>query len=53
MPRYDRRGYTTVPVREGYGQWMETYEETVEDVMNLRLLDSCGQNTRTHFIMAS
>ena len=39
MSRYDRRGYTTVPVREGYGQWVDTYEETVEDVMDLRLLD--------------
>lgn len=39
MSRYDRRGYTTVPVKEGYGQWVDTYEDTVEDLMDLRLLD--------------
>jgi SAM-dependent methyltransferase len=39
MSRYDRRGYTTVPVKEGYGQWAKTYEDTVEDLMDLRLLD--------------
>jgi SAM-dependent methyltransferase len=39
MSRYDRRGYTTVPVKEGYRQWVETYEDTVEDMMDLRLLD--------------
>jgi SAM-dependent methyltransferase len=39
MARYDRRGYPTVPVREGYGQWVETYEDTVVDLMDLRLLD--------------
>jgi SAM-dependent methyltransferase len=38
MSRYDRRGYATVPVKEGYGQWVETYEDTVEDLMDLRLL---------------
>jgi len=39
MSRYDRRGYATVPVKEGYGQWVETYEDTVEDLMDLRLLE--------------
>jgi SAM-dependent methyltransferase len=39
MSPYDRRGYATVPVKEGYRQWVETYEETVEDLMDLRLLE--------------
>ena len=37
--RFDQRGYRTVGVREGYGAWQPTYEETVEDVMDLALLD--------------
>ncbi len=39
MSRYDQRGYRVVPVVEGYGQWVETYEDTVEDLMDLRLLE--------------
>jgi SAM-dependent methyltransferase len=39
MSRYDRRGYATVPVKEGYSQWVTTYEETVADLMDLRLLE--------------
>jgi SAM-dependent methyltransferase len=39
MSHYDRRGYAIVPVVEGYGQWARTYENTVEDLMDLRLLD--------------
>jgi SAM-dependent methyltransferase len=37
--RFDRRGYRTVPVKEGYRSWLPTYEGTVEDVMDLALLD--------------
>jgi predicted TPR repeat methyltransferase len=37
--RYDQRGYETVDVRSGYGEWAETYEETVNDAMDIELLD--------------
>jgi SAM-dependent methyltransferase len=36
---FDRRGYRTVDVRSGYREWVATYEQTVEDVMDLALLD--------------
>jgi SAM-dependent methyltransferase len=36
---YDTRHYLTVPVRQGYGEWAETYDETVLDLMDIRLLD--------------
>lgn len=36
---FDARGYRTVDVRTGYGQWVGHYEQTVEDVMDLALLD--------------
>jgi SAM-dependent methyltransferase len=42
MPRFsdfDSRGYRTVDVRTGYGEWVTTYEQTVEDVMDIALLD--------------
>lgn len=35
---YDTRHYPTLPVREGYGEWARTYEDTVLDLMDLRLL---------------
>ena len=35
---YDRRRYPIVEVREGYGEWVRTYEQTVLDQMDLRLL---------------
>ncbi len=35
----DKRQYATVSVREGYGGWVATYERTVHDEMDLRLLD--------------
>jgi SAM-dependent methyltransferase len=37
--RYDKRGYPIVDVREGYGEWVRTYEQTVQDEMDLRLLE--------------
>lgn len=37
---FDSRGYRTVDVREGYGAWVSTYEDTVEDKMDLELLAS-------------
>ena len=43
MPRFsdfDARGYRTVDVRTGYGEWVTTYEQTVEDAMDIELLES-------------
>lgn len=37
---FDRRGYRTVDVRTGYGEWVATYERTVEDAMDIALLDA-------------
>jgi ubiquinone/menaquinone biosynthesis C-methylase UbiE len=36
---FDARGYRTVDVRTGYGEWVTTYERTVEDAMDIALLD--------------
>src|SRR5262249_51000072 len=36
---YDRRKYPIVDVRDGYRDWSVTYEQTVLDEMDLRLLD--------------
>jgi SAM-dependent methyltransferase len=36
---FDKRKYPVVEVREGYGEWVRTYEQTVLDEMDLRLLD--------------
>lgn len=36
---YDKRRYPIVEVREGYGEWSRTYEQTVYDEMDLRLLE--------------
>ena len=36
--KYDTRHYPTLPVREGYAEWAGTYEDTVLDLMDLRLL---------------
>jgi SAM-dependent methyltransferase len=35
---FDRRRYPTLGVREGYREWAETYEDVVQDEMDLRLL---------------
>ena len=37
---FDRRGYPTVSVREGYRAWLPSYERTVEDEMDFALLDA-------------
>ncbi len=50
MPRFgsfDQRNYETVPAREGYAQWAETYEQTIKhdmDVWLLEELQSVGWN---------
>jgi SAM-dependent methyltransferase len=36
---FDKRGYPIVGVAEGYGEWVRTYEQTVQDEMDLRLLE--------------
>lgn len=36
--RFDQRHYPTLGVREGYEAWARTYEDTVSDLMDLRLL---------------
>jgi SAM-dependent methyltransferase len=36
---YDKRKYPILDVRPGYGEWVRTYEQTVHDEMDLRLLD--------------
>lgn len=39
---FDSRGYRTVAPREGYDRWARTYEDTVEDAMDIALLDRVG-----------
>ena len=42
MPKFsdfDARRYRTVDVRRGYAEWVPTYERTVEDTMDLALLE--------------
>lgn len=36
---FDRRGYPTVSVADGYAEWAATYDATVQDEMDIRLLD--------------
>jgi SAM-dependent methyltransferase len=38
--KFDRRGYPTVSVREGYCEWFPSYEATVEDEMDIVLLEA-------------
>jgi SAM-dependent methyltransferase len=40
---FDMRGYRMVDVRAGYGEWVATYEDTVEDEMDIALLDELEQ----------
>jgi SAM-dependent methyltransferase len=37
---FDRRGYRTVDARTGYGAWAATYDGTVQDAMDVELLDA-------------
>jgi SAM-dependent methyltransferase len=39
---FDTRNYPTVTPREGYGVWSASYEETVKEDMDLRLLERIG-----------
>jgi SAM-dependent methyltransferase len=40
---FDTRGYRTVDVRSGYGEWVDTYEQTVQDAMDIELLERLEQ----------
>jgi SAM-dependent methyltransferase len=40
---FDARGYPTVDVRRGYGAWVDTYEQTVEDAMDVELLEALAR----------
>jgi SAM-dependent methyltransferase len=40
---FDTRGYRTVDVRSGYGEWVDTYEDTVQDAMDIELLERLEQ----------
>ena len=42
---FDRRGYRTVDARTGYGAWAPTYEGTVQDAMDVELLDALPSST--------
>jgi SAM-dependent methyltransferase len=37
--RFDARHYPTLPVQDGYAAWAPTYEDTVLDLMDLRLFE--------------
>jgi SAM-dependent methyltransferase len=37
---FDQRGYRMVDVRTGYRAWVPSYEQTVEDAMDIALLDA-------------
>src|ERR1043166_5526257 len=51
--RFDTRHYPTVPVKEGYGEWARTYEDTVLDTMDLRLLEKIQTVAWTHIRQAA
>ena len=36
---YDQRHYPIVDVQQGYGEWVRTYEQVVQDEMDLRLFE--------------
>ena len=36
---FDQRGYPTVSARDGYAAWHVTYEDCVQDIMDLGILD--------------
>jgi SAM-dependent methyltransferase len=44
---FDSRGYRTVGPREGYDRWAATYQDTVEDAMDIALLERVGVDWAT------
>ena len=45
---FDVRNYPILKVREGYKEWVDTYEATVQDEMDLRLLSRLKTINWTH-----
>ena len=43
---FDRRHYPVVSVREGYREWLASYETTVEDEMDLLAASSMTSSRR-------
>ena len=39
---FDVRRYPMLAVQDGYREWAESYEEVVQDEMDIRLLDRIG-----------
>jgi SAM-dependent methyltransferase len=37
---FDQRGYRTVSARDGYGAWQPTYDDSVQDIMDLGILEN-------------
>lgn len=50
---FDSRGYPTVDVRTGYAGWVETYEDTVEDTMDIALLEELSTPSWSEFRRAA
>jgi SAM-dependent methyltransferase len=40
---FDTRGYRTVDVQTGYGEWVASYESIVENAMDIALLEALSQ----------
>jgi SAM-dependent methyltransferase len=38
--QFDKRGYPLLPVKDGYTAWAETYDDTVLDLMDLRVAET-------------
>ena len=45
---FDKRKYPILGVREGYAEWVRTYEQTVHDEMDLRLLERVTGSALDH-----
>lgn len=50
---FDTRNYPTVSVQEGYSEWASTYEDIVQDTMDLRLLEKIQSVAWDHVHVAA
>jgi SAM-dependent methyltransferase len=50
---FDSRGYRTVDVRTGYGQWVASYEQTVQDAMDIALLERLTEPSWSSVVRAA
>ena len=50
---FDTRGYRTLDVRSGYAERVPTYERTVEDAMDIALLDALTSLSWEHVVMVA